>query len=92
MQLTFDILKEFNRVYQVSVFHDGKKYYLSIIHEAPEKPYLDNGLYQAIDLGITKTVTAINMQGKFFEARNPRPDKYWNPQTDAIQSRRDAKI
>lgn len=46
-------------------------------------------MYQAIDLGITKTVTAVNMQGKFLEVRNPRPDNYWNPQTDAIQSRRD---
>ncbi len=77
------------KVSTVVVSHDNRKYNLSIVHEVPEKPYEDNGLYQAIDLGVTKTVTAVNMQGKFFGAANPRPDKYWNPQTDAIQSRRD---
>ncbi|HLB70138.1 MAG TPA: transposase [Candidatus Methanoperedens sp.] len=94
VSLVFDILadyiaKNLGRIYQVVVSYDRGKYYLSIVHEVPEKPYEDNGLYQAIDLGITKTVTAVNMQGKFFEATNPRPDKFWNPQTDAIQSRRD---
>jgi putative transposase len=87
--LMFDISKEFTRVYQVSVFKDDEKYYISIVYEAPEKPYVDNRLYQAIDLGIDKTVTAVNMPGKFFEANNPRPDKYWNPKVNAIQSRRD---
>ncbi len=87
--LTFDISKDYNKIYQVSVFHDGKKYYVSIVHEVPEKPYEDNGLYQAIDLGITKTVTAINTQAKFYESVNPRQDKYWNPIVDKIQSKRD---
>ena len=49
----------------------------------------DNGLYQAIDLGIGKTVTAVNMEAKFFEIENPRPDLYWNPIIDSIQARRD---
>lgn len=82
---------EFERVHQVSVYKDGGdgRFYLSIVYEAPEKPYVDNGLYQAVDLGINKIVTAVNMQGKFFEAINPRPDKYWNPKMDAICSRRD---
>jgi putative transposase len=89
--LTFGIpsSEQFGRVYQVSVFKDGSKYYLSLVHEVPEKPYEDNGFYQAIDLGITKTVSAVNTQGKFFEAKNPRPDKYWNPIVDSLQSRRD---
>lgn len=80
---------EFAKVYQVSIFCDRDYFYLSVVHEVPEKPYIGNGLYQAIDLGINKTVTAVNMQGKFFEANNPRPDKYWNPRIDAIQSKRD---
>jgi putative transposase len=87
--LTFDISEQFGRVYQISVFKDNEKYYLSIVHEVPEKPYVDNGLYQAIDLGITKTVSAINTSGMFFESTNPRPDKYWNPIVDSLQSRRD---
>jgi putative transposase len=87
--LTFSISENFGRVYQISVFKDDENYYLSFVYEAPEKPYVDNGLYQAIDLGITKTVSAVNTQGKFFEAANPRPDKYWNPIVDSLQSRRD---
>ncbi len=89
--LTFDIpsSEKFRRVYQVSIFKDKNKYFLSIVHEVPEKPYEDNGIYQAIDLGITKTVSAVNTKGKFFEAKNPRPDKYWNQIIDALQSRRD---
>ena len=66
------------------VFPWGKTSY-----SVPEKPYEDNGVYQANDLGITKTVSAVNTKGKFFEAKNPRPDKYWNPIIDALQSRRD---
>jgi len=80
---------EFTKNYQVSIYKDGDAFYLSIVHEISEIPYIDNGLYQAVDLGINKTVTAVNMHGKFFEAPNPRQDKYWNPKVDAIQSRRD---
>jgi len=42
-------------------------YYLSVVYEIPDVPYKDNNLYQAIDLGINKTVTAVNIEGKFFE-------------------------
>src|SRR4030066_989399 len=93
VRLVFDIsadyaVKNLGRIYQVVISHDRGKYYLSIVHEVPENPYEDNGLYQAIDLGITKTVTAVNIQGKIFEAKNQRPDIYWNPQIDAIQPTR----
>ncbi|CAG0970616.1 MAG: transposase [Candidatus Methanoperedens nitroreducens] len=87
--LVFELLRTYSRVYQVTVFQKDGKYYLGIVHEVTEKPYVDNGLYQAIDLGITKTITAINTESKFFEATNPRPDKYWNPKVDELQARRD---
>jgi putative transposase len=45
--------------------------------------------YIAIDLSITKIVTAINNDGKFFEVKAPRPDNYWNPTIDTAKSRRD---
>jgi len=80
---------EFEKVYQISVFKDGNDFYVSIVYEKTEKPYFDNGLYQAIDLGITKTVTAVNMHGKFLEVKNPRPDKYWQPKIQQVQSKRD---
>jgi len=80
---------EFEKVYQVTVFKDGNNLYASIVYEKAEKPYFDNGLFQAIDLGITKTVTAVNMHGKFLEVNNPRPDKYWQPKIEEVQSKRD---
>ena len=45
--------------------------------------------YLAIDLSITKIVTAINNDGKLFEVKAPRPDNYWNPAIDTAKSRRD---
>lgn len=87
--LIFELLRNYDKVYQVNVYQKRGKYFLGIIHEVPEKPYIDNGLYQAIDLGVTKTATAVNTEGKFYETSNPRPDQYWNPKTDAIQARRD---
>jgi putative transposase len=91
ISLTFHIPDcfSFGKIYQASVYRDKEGFYLSVFHEVPEKLYYDNGLYQAVDLGISKTVTAVNMHGKFFESWNTRPDKYWNPKTDSIQSRRD---
>jgi putative transposase len=80
---------EFEKVYQVAVYRDDGDFCLSIVYEKEEKPYTDNGLYQAIDLGVNKIVTAVNSQGKFLEVKNQRPDKYWQPITEQLQSRRD---
>ncbi len=75
----------------MDLFHDNLKneYYVSIVHEVqPVQEYVDNGQYQAWDLGITKHV-AVNSAGKFIEVTNARPDKYWNNKIDTVQSRRD---
>lgn len=80
---------EFGHVRQVAVFKDGEDFYISVVYEEEEKPYVDNGLYQAIDLGVDKIVTAVNSQGKFLEVKNQRPDKYWQPIISQLQSRRD---
>jgi hypothetical protein len=53
-----------------------------------EKEYIDNGLYQAFDLGIGKQ-TAVNIDGKFFEVKNRRPEKYWEKKIEKAQSRLD---
>jgi putative transposase len=79
----------FGEVYQVSVFMDGEDFYLSVVYEKPEKVYADNGLYQAVDLGINKIVTAVNMRGKFLEIKNPGIDRYWQPKIAEVQSKRD---
>ena len=90
-KLSFTIPEhEFQKVKQIEIFKDLKKdeWYLSVIEEVNPEIYPDNGLYQAWDLGISKQ-TAVNSQGRFFEVINIRPDKYWNPKIDSIQSRRD---
>ncbi|MCE5337079.1 MAG: transposase [Methanomicrobiaceae archaeon] len=91
--LAFDLPEGqmFVNVKQVDLFYDDLKgaYYVSIVHEVqPDQEYVDNGLYQAWDLGITKHV-GVNSHGKFLEVTNARPDRYWNPKIDAVQSRRD---
>lgn len=93
ISLKFSISEKFNftnkKVYQLTIFKDGDEFYISIIYEKTEKPHSDNGLYQAIDLGVTNTVTAVNSKGKFLQIKNPRPDKYWQPKINEVQSKRD---
>ena len=80
---------EFGKVYQITVCKDGEDFYLSVVYEEKEKPYTDNGLYQAVDLGVDRIVMAVNLHGKFLEVKNQRPDKYWQPIIESLQSRRD---
>ena len=88
------VMYGFKKIKQITMFRDEKhrkkkgQFYLSVTFEYPNFPPKDNGLYQAIDLGINKTVCAVNMEAKFFEIKNPRQDLYWNPIIDEIQSRR----
>jgi len=77
------------QVKQVAISSYRRQYFVSITYELEEPPYVDNGRYQAIDLGITHIVTAVNSQGKFLMVKNQRPDKYWNPKIAEIQSRKD---
>lgn len=88
--LEFDIPKKFNfsKIYQISIYQKDNDFYLSITYEKATKSYVDNGLYQAFDLGITKQ-TCINIHGKSKEFKNIRPDKYWEKRIEAVQSKRD---
>jgi putative transposase len=96
-ELVFDIgnLADGLKVKQAEIVNDNPykargKFYICLTYDVEiEDTYSDNGNYQAIDLGITKIVTAINSEGKFFEVKTPRPDNYWNPKIDAAKSRRD---
>ena len=95
--LVFDIGEKYNKlkIKQIEIINDnpykarGKFFVCITFDQDIEKEYADNGKYQAIDLGITKIVTAVNTDGKFFEVKTPRVDKYWNPKIDAAKSRRD---
>ncbi len=93
--IDLNLMYGFEKIKQIT-FYRGEpyikkdsQYCLSIVYDYPMYPLKDNNLYQAIDLGINKTVTAVNMEGKFFEINNPRKDLYWNPIIDSIQSNRD---
>ena len=78
-----------HKLYQVNIYAKDDKFFVSVIYEEIPKEHKDTGKYLAIDQGVTKLVTAVNSSGKFFEVKNPRPDKYWNPIVDSIKSRRD---
>ena len=78
------------KVKQVTISAQRTRYFVSITYQVEEPPYVDNGRYQAIDLGVTHIVTAVNSQGKFLVVDNQRPDKYWNPKIARIQARRDS--
>ena len=77
------------QVKQVAISTQRKRYFVTITYQVEEPPYVDNGRYQAIDLGVTHIVTAVNSQGKFLMVKNQRPDKYWNPKIAKVQARRD---
>ena len=95
--LSFKIDRRFEnrKVKQVEIYNSDPykargDWFISVTYDyEPEVQYHDNGLYQAVDAGITKIVTAVNSQGKFFEAKTARPDKYWNKKIDTLKSRRD---
>jgi len=77
------------QVKQVAISAQRTRYFVTITYQVEAPPYVDNGLYQAIDLGVTHIVTAVNSQGKFLVVNNQRPDQYWNPKIARIQARRD---
>ena len=79
----------YEKAYQVSIYKKDNNFYVSIVYDKEPLPYKDNKKYQAIDLGITNIVTAVNTKGKFIQVKNERPDKYWQPKIEEIQSRRD---
>jgi putative transposase len=78
------------RVKQVEVFQDRqRRWFVAITLEETPPAYVDNGRYQAIDLGIINLVTAVNLHGKFIQIQNRRADLYWKDKLREVQSRRD---
>ena len=92
VELMFSIPFDFTntQVKQVEIFQDryDSQLYVAVIYEQEEPPYIDNGHYQAFDLGIIKH-TAVNSSGKFFETVVRRPDKYWQQTIQSLQQRKD---
>jgi putative transposase len=78
------------RVKQVELFQDRRYYwYVAITYEVVVPKHVDNNRYQAIDVGVMNLVTAVNMQGKFVQIRNRRPDLYWKNKLREVQSKQD---
>jgi putative transposase len=73
---------------QVNIYQKDKDFYISITYEVPAVKHCDNNSYLAIDIGSSKQ-TMVDSDGKFKELKNRRPDKYWEPKIQPIQSRRD---
>jgi putative transposase len=93
-ELTFDMShyppkKEAKKVKQVEIFTKKGKWFVSITYEIQEPEYVDNGKYQAIDLGILNLVSAVNLDGKFIQIKNRRADLYWKKKLEEVQSKRD---
>jgi len=90
VKLLFQIPEKFcfEKICQIMVYKKDNCFYLSVVYEKLEKEYLDNGLYQAFDLGATNHV-AVNSKAKFVEFKNERYDKYWEKLIAEVQSRRD---
>jgi putative transposase len=92
--LEFEIDVKLENVRQVEIYNDDPykgrgDFYLSVIYDVFPDTYVDNGCYQAIDAGITKIVTCINLKGKIHEVKTPRPDQYWQKKMDSIKSKKD---
>ena len=75
---------------QVEIKYDTReRWFACITFELTPPPFQDNGLYQAIDLGITNLVSAVNLHFKFIQVKNRRADLYWKKKLEEVQSRRD---
>lgn len=79
------------KIKQVEIKKEGNKWYILVCSEIEVPKYKDNGKYQAIDLGISDIVTAVNMDGNFIHIKNKIQslEKYWQPKIEELQAKRD---
>ncbi|MFX0148659.1 MAG: RNA-guided endonuclease InsQ/TnpB family protein, partial [Candidatus Hodarchaeota archaeon] len=77
------------KIKQIEITHFSNKWFICIIYEFTPVNYTDNGLYQAIDLGISNLVSAVNLHLKFIQIKNRRADLYWKKKVNEVQSKRD---
>lgn len=82
-----EIPKEYGEVWITKV---RDKYIISITYEVHIKKNTSDDIL-AVDLGISKLITATNQKGEILEIVNPRHDKYWNKKLDQVRSKRDKK-
>jgi putative transposase len=75
---------------QIEIKHEKDAKWFACITIMMESPsYRDNGLYQAIDLGVSNIVSAVNLHFKFIQIKNRRADIFWKRKIEQVQSKRD---
>jgi len=75
---------------QIEIKRDARnRWFVCITFQKEAPPYIDNGMYQAIDLGISNLVSAVNLHFKFIQIANRRDDLYWKGKVAEVQSKRD---
>ncbi|WP_278335284.1 RNA-guided endonuclease InsQ/TnpB family protein [Clostridium kluyveri] len=89
-ELKMDINKIPKNYGEIWITKTRDKYILSITYELDKKQNQNENIL-AVDLGISKLITATNQNGEILEIINPRYDKYWNKKLDQIRSMRDKK-
>jgi len=80
------------KIKQVEIFQEknkDKRWVIAISREITTPEYVNNGQYQAIDLGISNIVSAVNLHGKTIQIKNNRADLYWKKKLEEVQSKRD---
>jgi len=84
----YSLKEEAEEIKQVEIFTRKNRWFVSITYEFQEPEYTDNGKYQAIDLGVSNLVSAVNLDGKFVQIKNRRADLYWKEKLEEVQSKR----
>lgn len=91
--LTFSLRYPYHgnrKIKQVEIKWELKnRWFVCIIYETETPEYRDNGLYQAIDLGVDNLVYGVNLHCKFIQFKNRRADRYWKKKIQEVQSKRD---
>ena len=78
------------KIKQVEILRNQKqKWYVSITYDVKSPKYHDNGLYYAVDLGVSNLVSGVNLDLKTLQIKNKRPDLYWKKRITEVQSKRD---
>lgn len=90
-EIPSDLIQGVINVKQVEILFQEhtQKWFICINHEFNPPPYHDNGLYQAIDLGVSNLVSAVNLHLKSTQIQNRRADRFWRKKAEEVQSKRD---
>jgi putative transposase len=79
-----------NKIKLIEILRDQKnRWFVSITYDVKSPAYFDNGLYFAVDLGISNLISGVNLGLRTLQIKNRRPDLYWKMKIAEVQSKRD---